>query len=109
MPASCRPPSGSLRTRGVEYWASPSMACEQTDKHCSHPPRPAASCYAPWSAPPADPAVPPTMMELSVPDILNDVTKSHRDVLQAPLTATLTDRKSTRLNSSHLGISYAVF
>jgi PPOX class probable F420-dependent enzyme len=30
------------------------------------------------------------MMELSVPDILNDVPESHRDLLQAPLTATLT-------------------
>src|SRR5262245_63314311 len=33
-------------------------------------------------------------------------------VLQVPLTALtarVTDRKSTRLNSSHLGISYAVF
>src|SRR5438045_6677412 len=31
------------------------------------------------------------------------------DVMPAPIPPSQTDRKSTRLNSSHLGISYAVF
>src|SRR5258705_7644616 len=30
-------------------------------------------------------------------------------ITSAPMTSPSTDRKSTRLNSSHLGISYAVF
>src|SRR5205814_5671474 len=42
---------------------------------------------------------------LNVPSDLNRP-KSARDLVNASLTA---DRKSTRLNSSHLGISYAVF
>src|ERR1035438_64623 len=46
----------------------------------------------------------------SAPEILpTNVGAKYTLILQEPPPAILPDRKSTRLNSSHLGISYAVF
>src|ERR1035438_10832512 len=47
----------------------------------------------------------------SYQSLINDVLTQHVAAAREPLESTLRrgDRKSTRLNSSHLGISYAVF
>src|ERR1035438_3265738 len=44
-----------------------------------------------------------------LPTADDEYTPAQRKILNAQLVEDLADRKSTRLNSSHLGISYAVF
>src|SRR5947199_6662512 len=61
---------------------------------------------------PADCQISPS--DMSVVARINSAAASHIETYAAAASATeqpasMTDRKSTRLNSSHLGISYAVF
>src|SRR5205807_4782914 len=56
-----------------------------------------------------DGAVPPVLTGLRVAGIRGRLTARHRQQRHARRPVSTGDRKSTRLNSSHLVISYAVF
>src|SRR5690606_40666380 len=70
-----------------------------------------ASCVCVVTADPQDPTSPPAVPELVGTSITSEFPARWAPLVRAAAEAlpTIRDRKSTRLNSSHVKISYAVF